>query len=202
MALHLPSVSPLTPRPLRSPYPRSPYFTLLFPFQRFADLTDHPEDHTTHARHIPDIPPDASRSDREQPLTTRRPTRISTIPHEGGASCVTPSSATADRHVPRPQPCERERCSRTPASPAPAVSNPQLTATLMRLPLQFEANQGQVEEQVTFLARGTGYTLFLTPSESVLVLQQREPTTNAAQRERGEATGRPELPAIKQAVVG
>lgn len=60
-----------------------------------------------------------------------------------------------------------------------------MTATLMRLPLQFEANQGQVDEHVTFLARGPGYRLFLTPSESVLVVQQREPTTEPAQRERG-----------------
>jgi Beta-propeller repeat len=86
-------------------------------------------------------------------------------------------------------------------SPAPAVSNLQLTATLMRLPLQFEANQGQVDAQVTFLARGTGYTLFLTPSESILVLQQREPTPDPARRERGKPTARPERPAIKQAVV-
>ena len=60
---------------------------------------------------------------------------------------------------------------------ASAVSNRQMTATLTRLPLQFEANQGQVDEQVRFLARGPGYRLFLTVSESVLVLQQREATT-------------------------
>lgn len=88
-----------------------------------------------------------------------------------------------------------------PTSPAPALSNPQMTATLMRLPLQFEANQGQVDEQVTFLARGTGYRLFLTPSESVLVLQQREPTRESAQRGRGKPLARPEPAAIKQAVV-
>ncbi|HEU5407008.1 MAG TPA: SBBP repeat-containing protein, partial [Nitrospira sp.] len=88
-----------------------------------------------------------------------------------------------------------------PLSPAPAVSNPQMTATLMRLPLQFEANQGQVDEHVTFLARGTGYRLFLTPSESVLVLQQRESTTEPAQRGRGEPIARSEPLAIKQAVV-
>ena len=62
-----------------------------------------------------------------------------------------------------------------PTSPAPAaISKPQITATMMRMPLQFEANHGQVDAQVQFLARGTGYTLFLTPTESVMVLQQRE----------------------------
>ncbi|WP_413935427.1 SBBP repeat-containing protein [Nitrospira sp. BLG_1] len=70
-----------------------------------------------------------------------------------------------------------------------------------KLPLQFEANQGQWEEQVRFLARGPGYRLFLTPSESVLVLQQREPTRGPAQRKRGKPTARPEPPTSRQAVV-
>ena len=62
-----------------------------------------------------------------------------------------------------------------PASPASAtVSKPQITATMMRMPLQFEANHGQVDAQVQFLARGTSYTLFLTQTESVMVLQQRD----------------------------
>ena len=37
-----------------------------------------------------------------------------------------------------------------------------------KLPLSFEANQGQSDAQVEFLSRGSGYTLFLTPSEAVL----------------------------------
>src|SRR5438105_1085347 len=37
-------------------------------------------------------------------------------------------------------------------------------------PLAFEANQGQTDPQVQFLSRGSGYTLFLTPTESVLSL--------------------------------
>ena len=40
-----------------------------------------------------------------------------------------------------------------------------------RLPMRFEANQGQTDEQVDFLARGSGYTLFLTPKEAVLDLR-------------------------------
>ncbi|MCK6623696.1 MAG: hypothetical protein DPW09_02050 [Anaerolineae bacterium] len=40
-----------------------------------------------------------------------------------------------------------------------------------QLPLSFEANQGQVAEPVRFLARGSGYGLFLTPGEMVLVLK-------------------------------
>src|SRR5882724_9962921 len=39
-----------------------------------------------------------------------------------------------------------------------------------KLPLQFEANRGQTNKDVHFLARGPGYGLYLTASEAVLVL--------------------------------
>lgn len=39
-----------------------------------------------------------------------------------------------------------------------------------KLPLSFEANQGQTDAQVKFLARGRGYTLFLLPTEAALAL--------------------------------
>ena len=39
-----------------------------------------------------------------------------------------------------------------------------------KLPLGFEANQGQTESQVKFLARGNGYNLFLNSTEVVLAL--------------------------------
>jgi hypothetical protein len=42
-----------------------------------------------------------------------------------------------------------------------------------RLPLSFEANQGQTDPRVQFLARGRGYTLFVTQGEAVLVLHQK-----------------------------
>ena len=38
------------------------------------------------------------------------------------------------------------------------------------LPLSFEANRGQTDDRVDFLARGRGYTLFLTRNEAVLAL--------------------------------
>jgi hypothetical protein len=41
------------------------------------------------------------------------------------------------------------------------------------LPLSFESNQGQTDGQVKFLSRGGGYTLFLTPRETVLALAAR-----------------------------
>src|SRR5882762_6696924 len=45
-----------------------------------------------------------------------------------------------------------------------------------RLPLSFEANQGQTDSRVKFLARGQGYTLFLTQGgEAVLTLHKSAP---------------------------
>ncbi len=41
-----------------------------------------------------------------------------------------------------------------------------------KLPLRFEANQGQTDEQVKFLARGSGYSLYLTATEAVLRLRR------------------------------
>src|SRR5271154_6716768 len=44
-----------------------------------------------------------------------------------------------------------------------------------KLPLAFEANQGQTAADVRFLSRGDGYSLFLTEQEAVLALRQSAP---------------------------
>ncbi len=41
-------------------------------------------------------------------------------------------------------------------------------AKAIHLPLFFEANQGQADSRVRFMARGKGYTLLLTPTETIL----------------------------------
>jgi hypothetical protein len=57
-----------------------------------------------------------------------------------------------------------------------------MSQTYGKLPLHFEANKGQIDEQVKFLARGKGHTIFLTPSETVLVFAQREHNARTALR--------------------
>ena len=58
--------------------------------------------------------------------------------------------------------------------PAASEPDPHVKARVAEaygnLPLSFEANQGQTDPRVKFLARGGGYTLFLTNSEAVLAL--------------------------------
>src|SRR5438270_11180459 len=43
-------------------------------------------------------------------------------------------------------------------------------STYLQTPLSFEANQGQTDASVRYLARGSGYALFLTPDQAVLSL--------------------------------
>lgn len=61
-----------------------------------------------------------------------------------------------------------------PAAAARSGAAPRIAETYGRLPLSFEANRGQTAAQVKFLARGSGYNLFLTSTETVLALQQPE----------------------------
>src|SRR5215471_15202986 len=60
--------------------------------------------------------------------------------------------------------------------------------TYGKVPMQFEANRGQADKAVRFLARGPGYGLYLTPKEAVLVLAKpndkasNEPSASVALR--------------------
>ena len=72
-------------------------------------------------------------------------------------------------------------------APATHPRTPAQRATIVegygRLPLTFEANQGQTDPQVKFVSRGAGYNLFLTTSEAVLTLRRasrREPNSPRA----------------------
>ncbi len=55
------------------------------------------------------------------------------------------------------------------ASSHGADASGQMRAAIASVPLFFEANQGQADPRVRFLSRSSGYTLFLTPEETVLV---------------------------------
>src|SRR5882724_1286624 len=90
----------------------------------------------------------------------------------------------------------------------PSASRASVSKAYGKLPLYFEKNTGQSSNEVRFLSRGAGYGLFLTPTESVLELQVREPinpsngskaTGNPKSLLRGPKA-RPEL-TLKQSVV-
>src|SRR5438445_932371 len=73
-----------------------------------------------------------------------------------------------------------------PSTESPQATKPQVLAAYGKLPLSFEANQGQTDPQVKFLSRGSGYTLFLTSTEAVLTLTKAD--AYAKRRISGEAT--------------
>ena len=60
------------------------------------------------------------------------------------------------------------------------------SASYGKLPIHFEANQGQTDDRVNFLARGSGYGLFLTSSEAVLVLRKAEAGRPGERAARGK----------------
>ena len=80
------------------------------------------------------------------------------------------------------------------ACPAAAAAEARVSEAYGKLPLHFEANRGQTHRDVRFLARGAGYSLFLTPTEAVLTLIKPEPlarkrAARGSSRPRGPVTG-------------
>jgi len=61
----------------------------------------------------------------------------------------------------------------------PKATKQQLVDAYGQLPLSFVANQGQTDGQVKFLSRRSGYSLFLTSTEAVLVLRKSAAPTTA-----------------------
>src|SRR5438874_4773048 len=60
------------------------------------------------------------------------------------------------------------------ASLRPPSSAPVSAAQIYAIPMHFQKNAGQVDEQVKFLSRGPGYTLFLSPTEALLSLSGQD----------------------------
>src|SRR5207247_10544333 len=99
------------------------------------------------------------------------------------AAPLTACTRQGGAHAPRPL-----------TAPEPAApTNATLQAAYGNLPLSFEANEGQSDTQVEFLARGHGYSLFLTPNEAVLAL--RPPSGPGESEKRG--SGESETPIIQ-----
>ena len=73
-------------------------------------------------------------------------------------------------------------------APAPTVATTaSVQAAYGNLPLSFEANEGQSDAQIEFLARGHGYSLLLTSTEAVLALRQPSGPAESAKRGIGES---------------
>ncbi len=64
--------------------------------------------------------------------------------------------------------------SSSPSGTSTAAARSRMQASYAALPLAFEPNQGQTDAQVKYLARGSGYTLFLTANDAVFSLRSRQ----------------------------
>ena len=71
----------------------------------------------------------------------------------------------------------------TPSTKPDAAAKTHLVESYGKLPLSFEANQGQTDKQVKFISRGQGYGLFLTPTEAVLSLHKTNPIKPKAMKQ-------------------
>ncbi len=88
----------------------------------------------------------------------------------------------------------------------PAAAQAKIADNYGKLPLSFEANQGQTDPQVKFLSRGSGYSLFLTGDEAVFALlgknaggrhRDAKPLQIAGKRRVGNDSFRPDAAAAK-----
>ena len=67
----------------------------------------------------------------------------------------------------------------TASKPATGAPNSSVAPKPIHLPLFFEANQGQADSRVRFMARGKGYTLLLTPTETILAESKTQVSTRS-----------------------
>jgi len=103
-------------------------------------------------------------------------------PDERRSSVVLDSQSTVDNHA--------ELSAETIPSERSALTRPQVASASVGVPFYFEENRGQVDEQVKYLARGRGYTVFLTPTETVLALQRGGEWAETWERKGAGASGR------------
>jgi hypothetical protein len=91
--------------------------------------------------------------------------------------------------------------------PVPAAATARIQEGHGRLPMHFEPNLGQTTDEVKFVARGPGYTLFLTADEAVLALRPSRPASDRADPRHWQrpfdlaAMTHDETPAIPGAVI-
>jgi hypothetical protein len=87
------------------------------------------------------------------------------------------------------------------------VPSSAVQAAYGRLPLSFEANQGQTDAHVNFLSRGQGYSLFLTPTQAVLDTSQSSAGNVLSMQLLGSdpaahALGLEQLPGVSNYLIG
>jgi hypothetical protein len=73
-----------------------------------------------------------------------------------------------------------------------------LQAAYAALPLAFEPNQGQTDAQVKYMARGNGYTLFLTNQDAVFAFHSKTSANQLRMRGRAPMANAGSAPVVKE----
>jgi hypothetical protein len=103
--------------------------------------------------------------------------------------------------------CLSSRPAGTSTTVPDAATQAHLTATYGQLPLSFEANKGQTDPRVNFLARGADYSAFLTPTSAVMELQRGDGGNVVAMKlvganPKSHPVGLDKLPGVSNYLVG
>jgi hypothetical protein len=98
----------------------------------------------------------------------------------GGALAMTSANGLAARRVGVSAQADPSRGAAVAGTRSIAASKARLAGAYGHLPLAFEPNRGQTDARVDFLARGAGYTLFLTPRSALLALRRAAPPARGA----------------------
>src|SRR5438876_3920499 len=100
------------------------------------------------------------------------------------------------------------RAAANPSKPSNSNQRPnqagqqRLAENYGKVPLSFEANQGQTDPRVKFLSRGSGYTLYLTRDEAVLALRSRQSSVVSSQLQKTTDHGLRTTDTLRMKLVG
>src|SRR5271165_6281687 len=70
--------------------------------------------------------------------------------------------------------CGRANCA------GPSKTGPRGAASYNRIPLSFEANQGQTDRSVQYVSHGRGYSLYLKPGAAFVTLERQATKLDAS----------------------
>src|SRR5437660_4818243 len=100
------------------------------------------------------------------------------------------------------------RAAANPSKPSNSNQRPnqagqqRLAENYGKVPLSFEANQGQADPRVKFISRGNGYTLFLTSDGAVLALRSRQSSVVSSQLQKTPGHGLGTSDVLRMKLVG
>jgi len=107
--------------------------------------------------------------------------------------------AAAERADDQSAPSPNHVARTTPALGSNRASTGRVDSAYGKLPISFEANQGQTDSKVKFISRGGGSTLFLTSSSAVLTVKS---ASKKAINEGSRLLSKPHVAALRMSMVG